>query len=388
LQFETAKAAAERLSVTPRAIQKWAKEGKIPNAYKAGRDWMIPVDAVKPADFAHKAESNADFEFPFMYDYMSGNLLNYIGSLEITNAKNIAMGEYYYFIGKLKDSSVLAEPYLNSKSTVLRTTAALFCIFSNLCRGHLHKSNFAVEIIMDCYKEAFEKNASDFEKAINVLSVNTLNIQLHLPLKDTPPLIDYVKFLPDDLKLFAFYLLAYVAYMNKEYQKTLGIVETAVNFSNKEYPISYAYLYIIKAIANINLIRVHAAEKCIEKAWEYLGPDQLIMPIVEHYNLMQGLIERYFKKRHPESYEKIIEKVKQYNLSWYTMRNQSTDFKIHEVLTPTEFTIAMLYSRNWRAKEIAAHMDFSERTIMNYIQVIYQKLQISGKKELEKYMLK
>ena len=56
-------------------------------------------------------------------------------------------------------------------------------------------------------------------------------------------------------------------------------------------------------------------------------------------------------------------------------------------LTPTEFTIAMLYSRNWRAKEIAAHMHISERTVTNYIQVIYEKLNINGRKELEKYVM-
>jgi excisionase family DNA binding protein len=58
LNFETADKAAERLGVTVRAIQKWAKEGKIPNCYKLGRDWMIPKDAVKPIGKREKKEQS------------------------------------------------------------------------------------------------------------------------------------------------------------------------------------------------------------------------------------------------------------------------------------------------------------------------------------------
>lgn len=39
-----------------------------------------------------------------------------------------------------------------------------------------------------------------------------------------------------------------------------------------------------------------------------------------------------------------------------------------------EFTIAMLYNRNWRIKEIAFHLEMSERTVKNYLSTIYEKL--------------
>lgn len=75
-------------------------------------------------------------------------------------------------------------------------------------------------------------------------------------------------------------------------------------------------------------------------------------------------------------------------MHWYKVYNDRNEGILAQNLTHTEFTIAMLYSRNWRAKEIAAHMELSERTIMNYIAVIYGKLHINSKKELEKFMLK
>ena len=42
MEYESAHEAAERLKVTPRAVQKWAAGGKIPGAKRIGRAWAIP----------------------------------------------------------------------------------------------------------------------------------------------------------------------------------------------------------------------------------------------------------------------------------------------------------------------------------------------------------
>ena len=83
-----------------------------------------------------------------------------------------------------------------------------------------------------------------------------------------------------------------------------------------------------------------------------------------------------------------MEASKQYNSSWFEIYNQNVDTPVADNLTNIEFTIAMLYSRNWRVKEIASHLHLSERTVTNYISYIYDKLHINSKKELEKYMFK
>ena len=130
------------------------------------------------------------------------------------------------------------------------------------------------------------------------------------------------------------------------------------------------------------------AKEAIARAWALAEKDGYIMPFVEHYNLLQGVIEKHFKKEYKAAYDLIIENVRLYNTSWYEMYNKTEGVTVADNLTHTEFTIAMLYSRNWRAKEIASHMELSERTIMNYISYIYDKLQINNKKELEKFKLK
>ena len=47
----------------------------------------------------------------------------------------------------------------------------------------------------------------------------------------------------------------------------------------------------------------------------------------------------------------------------------------------------MLYSRGWRVAEIAGHLELSERTVKRIISDIYEKLDITSRGELNKYML-
>lgn len=48
----------------------------------------------------------------------------------------------------------------------------------------------------------------------------------------------------------------------------------------------------------------------------------------------------------------------------------------------------MLYNRKWTIKEIAHHMQVSERTVKKHLDVIYDKLNIHSRQELEQYMLR
>jgi len=56
------------------------------------------------------------------------------------------------------------------------------------------------------------------------------------------------------------------------------------------------------------------------------------------------------------------------------------------MLTVTEFSIAMLYARDWSAKEIAEHFNISVRTVYRHISNIYATLNIGSVAELKKYV--
>ncbi len=394
MKFETAAQAAARMGVTVRAVQKWAKEGKLEGAQKMGRDWMIPFGAVVTEAKSEAVEVELpkkvyDVAFPmFQLPYFSGDILKDINKIKDIDERNLYLIEYYYFIGELEKSEEIAELYINSANLNHRLSAELFSVFDNMITGHLHKVHFAAGLLKSEIENCdLSDEAVMRDNALKIFAAVILKTQLHIPFENVPQIENYIMYLPEGLRIIALYLSAYKAYLIKDYSRSLGIAQAAISCATMKYPMPMIYCNIICAIDCINLLQIENASEYIKKAWDLAITHKIFMPFVEHYSILQGLLENNFKKSDTENYNKIIELTRVYNTSWYQVYNKKTDANVTNELTPTEFTIAMLYSRNWRAKEIAAHMHISERTVTNYIQVIYEKLNINGRKDLVKYVL-
>ena len=50
MEYMTLKEASDKWGVTPRRINYYCAEGRIPGAMKVATIWLIPKDAQKPAD--------------------------------------------------------------------------------------------------------------------------------------------------------------------------------------------------------------------------------------------------------------------------------------------------------------------------------------------------
>lgn len=394
MEYESVSKAAERMGVTVRTIQKWCKDGKIRNAIKDGRDWKIPINANASGKTStvNNNEAKVLSSTPFLLTngrFPTGKCLDFIESFTNSDEKTLVLGEYYYYIGDFEKSSQVLEPYLTHSNITYRCYAALVCAFANLSQQRTLLTDFSLDILEKQLKKDTE-NAhllSPELKAIDVMVASIFSIQFHYPVDQIPPLNEHLKYLPDGLKLYACYLMAYKAYLNKDYRQAVGITNTALEFNQEVYNIPYTYLYVMKAVSLMNLLKSQEAKECLEQAWSLAKEDNIITPFVEHYGILQGLIEVCFKKSKPTDYQKIINSTKKFNVGWYKIHNKKSGRTVADNLTPTEFTIAMLYNRGWRIKEIANHIELSERTVKNYLQIIYEKLGISGKKELEKYMM-
>ncbi len=59
--YMTIKDAAEKWCITSRRIQVLCSEGRIEGAVKFGRDWAIPIDALKPEDKRVKTGAYKDW---------------------------------------------------------------------------------------------------------------------------------------------------------------------------------------------------------------------------------------------------------------------------------------------------------------------------------------
>ena len=397
MNYESSRQAADRLGVPIHTIRKWAREHRIPGAVRHGHSWMIPADFV-PTDRQNVQPEHAKTQgmggwpiriaMPLMNSaYPVGSCREFIEAIPDRDVQAIAWGEYYYYCGQAEQAARAMEPYQDSADPMLRNSANLVGFFANFTRGDTHRAMRAFERLLADLQQELQAQPSPLLHAIGALAVTTASVLLHLPVSSDVDLQQCLSCLPDGLKLWSCYLLAHKSYLEKNHCGSLAIAELALSMNAKLYPVPAIYVHLVAAMDLMSLKRVEEATRHIAQAWALAQPDGLIEPFGEHHGLLQGLIERFFQKSDPDAFEKIIAITYSFSAGWRKIHNPIAQHEVADNLTTTEFTIAMMYNRGWTAKEIAAYMSLSPRTITNAIQVIYQKLGISGKRELGQFML-
>ena len=398
MNYESSWQAADRLGVSIHTIQKWARENRIPGAMRRGRLWMIPVDFV-PTDRQEAQPERGDAQLtndgwpiriamPLMNSaYPVGKCCEFIEAIPDKDDRAIAWGEYYYYSGQAERAARTMEPYQDSADPMLRYPANLVGFFANFTRGDTHRAMRAFERLLADLQKDLRAQPTPLLHAIGALTVTTASVLLHLPVASDADLRQCISYLPDGMKLWACYLLAHKMYLEKNYSGSLAIAELALSMIPKLYPVPTIYVHLVAAMDLMSLKRVEEARQHVAQAWTLAQPDGLIEPFGEHHGLLQGMIESFFQKDDPEAFQKIIAITYSFSAGWRKIHNPIAQHEVADNLTTTEFTIAMLYNRGWTAKEIAAYMKLSPRTITNTIQVIYQKLGISSKRELGQFML-
>lgn len=391
MEFELAQAAADRLGVGVRTVQKWAKEGKLPGAIKVGRDWQIPIGVAGPNDMteANTTEEAVSLRVPMPLlnsAFPIGECRAYIETIKDPDERNIALGEYYYFSGRAETAAKITGSFLDHEDSYICQSAEFINGLSNVSCNHMNMARFSMRLMKNQMLEDYS-NASLEEQAWAIYSALSGSILFNMPAADIPNPEEYLCYLPEGYRVFCCYLLAHKAYLEKDLGRCLGIATASRAISSKIYPIPQIHIHIIESVAWMNLMRVEEAKECFVKAWNLALPDRLLGPFVTYYGVLQGLIEVMLKKDYPAEYQEIIEKAHQFRIGWNRLRHRDAQNDAADSLTPVEFTIAMLYNRGWTVKEIAAHMEMSDRTVNNRIQVIYAKLGVTSKKELGQFML-
>lgn len=319
--------------------------------------------------------------------YPVGRCREFIEGISDEDDRAIAWGEYYYFSGQAEQAAKAMESYQHSMDPALRCSANLVGFFANFTLGRTHLAMYAAGQLQEDLKRVLHEEGAIELQAIDALAAAASSVLLHLPLEYDADLRQLIAYLPGGLKLWACYMLAHKAYLEKDYSGSLGMAELSFSLSPRVYPIASIYVHLVAAMDLVNLKRMDEAKEHVSCAWALAQSDDLIEPFGEHHGLLQGMIELFFKRDYPEAFERIIAVTYSFSAGWRRIHRIVSKHEVADNLTTTEFTIAMLYNRGWTAKEIAAYMNLSPRTITNTIQVIYQKLGISGKQELGQFML-
>ncbi|MCD7735871.1 MAG: helix-turn-helix transcriptional regulator [Lachnospiraceae bacterium] len=322
--------------------------------------------------------------------FKPGHCLETIQTMANDKERDIAMGEFYYFSGRPEEAAREMEPYLASSDTALRLSACLVYAYANLATDDIRLARHALTETEKTFTAISKDQAASPElKAMSAFASVTAAVLLHLPLKNNDAFDSMeLMLLPAGLRFFSCYVQAHYAYLQGEYGKSLGIVETALAFQPQVYPVPTIYLRLVAVMDYMALRNSEKAKEQLLLAWKLARPDGLIEAFGEHHGLLGGVLEATLKKDYPEEFKQIINITYRFSDGWRKVHNPDTGHDVADNLTTTEFAIAMLAARGWTYQEIGTHMGSTVNTVKAHMKAVMSKLGVEQKSDLKKYMLK
>ncbi len=402
MNYITIKETALRWGVSERTVNSLCTQGRVAGAKKFGAAWAIPEQAEKPDDprrerkkqaaapitEVHATVESRRVAMPLLNTaFKLGTCMETIHAIEDEDTRRIALAEYSYFSGQSEKVAELVEPYLTHEDIALRVSACWLHLYANLVVDQINKSQRALELI-HTMAESLNEHTSKREEAYTVCVSTGASVLLHLPVpKILEPLKTYIHMMPPGLRLYVLYIEAHHAYLNRQYGVAVGIAETALALESDIYPIPTIYLHLIACVGYLNMKHPEMAKEHIMEAWKIAQPDDFLHPLSELHGLMGGTLEATVKRFFPHDFKRIIHLTSKYSAGWRKIHSRITGRNIPDDLTTTEYAAAMLAARQWTNQEIADHMGISEYTARRYVSEAIQKLNISNRKDLHKYLL-
>ena len=398
MEYITVRDAAQKWNISERLVQKYCAMGRIEGAKKFGTSWVIPTGAVRPKDQrktqkvpAIRRERRRSVSYPGLMPLMNtafepGKCLEFVHDMADGPQKQIALAEYYYFSGQPEKAVHETELFLTGADRDIQLSACLIYAYANLSVGMIQRARYALTAVGEMLAAATEKQP-EMRAALSFVS-STAAVLLHLPLpEELPPMQEFLPMLPMGIRMFALYVTAHYTYLQKDYQKSLGIVEATLGMQTEEYPIPCIYLHLVAVMDYMSLKQIDKAKQHLLAAWELAKPDDLIEGFGEHHGLLGGMLEAVIKPEYPEDFKRIIAITYRFSAGWRKIHNPDTGHDVADNLTTTEFAASMLAARGWTNQEIASHMNISVNTVKYHITNAMQKLGIGSRQDLKKYML-
>lgn len=319
--------------------------------------------------------------------YEPGKAEDVIQKIKDEELADIVRAEKFYFSAQARQCVHIVKKYLTNGDMMLRLSADMLYVFANLTIGDAKAAYSARQDVFQCWKKISKENRSDQEKAACIFAAYLTSILLHMPPeKEIPPLQEYLPLLPVGQRMFAISLLAHKLYLDGEYAKALGLVNATLILPDKMYPLSVIYLKCVEAMCLINLKKRDDAIESVKMAWTMAKKDDFLEPFIEYHGLLQGILEVCVRKSEPEQYKRIVDGVLAFSRGWMKLHNPQMGKSVTDVLTPMEFSIAMLACRDWTNKEIAEHMGMSVNTVKHYVSEILEKLQIDKRDKIKDFV--
>ena len=305
-----------------------------------------------------------------------------VEQFEDPDLREIARGELCFFRAQAESCIQCVEKYQTSEDPMLRLSADMLSTFANFTLGNAKEAQMAREDVSQILKEHLKKEEDPDMIASCLFAVYVTSVLIHIPPEEgTPPLDRYLSYLPVGQRLFAISMLGHAAYLKGEYARAQGMGQT-----EKIYPIPMIYLHCVSAMCQINQKDQEGARQSVSEGWEMARKDKFLEPFIEYHGLLQGVLEASIRKSEPEVYKKLVDGVIAFSRGWMKIHNPQMQKAVTDLLTPLEFSIAMLACRDWTNQEIGEHLELSVNTVKHYVSGILEKLHIDKREKIKEFV--
>jgi DNA-binding CsgD family transcriptional regulator len=392
MEYLTVKETGEKWGLGTRIVTQYCVESRITGAVKQGNLWLIPANAQRPADKRRGKQCLPQRSLSSeLYDIIAATAIpmpmqNPDAILDIVKEERLHIqyeGELAYLRGDFRKTILCFHKTEGDDAARLR--ACLAAIAAAISLGDYH-TYMEIESYLKGYTEAY--HGSDVA-VFAELALATAAVSIIAP-DMTPSWLREgdLSALPPQARPDALYIRAKYLQCIKNYEAMLAVAQTTLTLCSSEHGImpQDIYLRVTCAVACHALNRRNEARHFLLDAMHIALPYGFITPFVEVITALGGLVESCLEDEFPIYYSIVIKQWKETWKNWITFHNQFTKDNITLILPLREYHIALLVTQHVPYAEIAKQYCISVGRLKNIMQEIYEKLYISGRGDLSKYI--
>ncbi len=193
---------------------------------------------------------------------------------------------------------------------------------------------------------------------------------------------------PTPVRLNCLYLRAKYFNCIGKFDAMLAVAQTALLLCPAEEGFAYhdIYMRLMCAVAYRYLGRDEQAKRWLLDVMDLAVPHGFITPFAELVTPLGGLVEECLGRKYPAYRDIVVGQWKRTFKNWVTFHNHFAQDNITHILSLREFHIASLAAQRVPYREIAKRYDISLGRLKNIMQEIYQKLRVSSRTELSRFV--
>ena len=391
--YLTVKEAAEKWRLGTRIVTLYCVENRIEGVVKRGNLWLIPEHARRPAD---KRRREQPAPRPSLSDELT-RLLAFTPDtmpydrpdavLDTVKEERMRLqyeGEIAYLRGDFQRTMACFQKTRGDDAARLRACPITIAAAVSL-------GDYPAYTEIDAYlKKCAEIHKGSVAAAFAEQALATAAVSIIAP-NMAPAWLKEGDFsaLAPQAKPNALYLRAKYFHCLHRYDAMLAVAQTALTLSAQPqgFTTTDIYLRVTCAVACHCLGQDDEARRWLLSAMRICLPHGFITPFAEVVTALGGLMEQCLEREFPACREAVLGQWNRTWKNWITFHNQFTKDNITLMLTLREYHLALLVAQRVSYAKVARQHGISVGRLKNIMLEIYEKLYISGREELAKYIL-